>query len=227
MAGANPQREILQMEEQELLRKGGTHADYTKVMGRRLAQASESLNQSDYTLFDSKQRKELIIQYVDLIEEMGFKPIRVFGQESLRDQGVSFRAIFTFKRQITGGLNIVRKHSAFFEARDWSPFSLASFNRECLETTDMNKFEEFKKALKIRIWNTGFTDEEILCAILPSNMKYTIDDLIDENRRLVIPNECINDLFYSLNVKGGAGTSSRIINRFRENDHGGQTFLRR
>lgn len=210
-----PEQEVAMMEQKRLAERGGSQTDYAKTMGYRVVQAGRTLQESDYEMFKPEERKRLIVEYVNLINEMGYKPIRVFGQPSLRDLGVSFRAILQFNRKITGG-DIVKKHSTFFEARDWSDFSLRAFDKHYLNTTKMIDADQFKKALQIRIWNSGFTDEEILCAILPADLTLSISDVVVDGQ-LKIPENKIQGLFYSLNVKGGYATGSRLSRRVPAN----------
>ena len=210
-----PEQQIAVMEQSKIMKGGGSQEDYARTMGYRIAQAGRDLQDSDYETFSPDKRKEIIVEYVNLIEEMGYKPVRVFAQPSLKDLGVSFRAILQFNRKITGG-DIIKKHSSFFEARDWSDFSLRAFDKNYLNTTSMIDADQFKKALQIRIWNSGFTDEEILCAILPQDLSLNISDVVVDGK-LKIPENKISGLFYSLNVKGGNSTSMRLQRRVPAN----------
>lgn len=196
---ANPMRprtkeEVLAMRQQE----------------RRLAERSISL--SDYKLFDENKRREIIVEYVKFITNMGFKPIKVFGAPD-PEKAFSFRAMFEFIKP--NMVNISRKHTAFFESRNWSQFSLRAFNNDVLETTNRKTLDDFTRALRIRIWNIGFTDEEILCAILGKYQKLVISDVVSPEGQLVIPPSTIDGLFFDLNITGGNQNSARIIKRAR------------
>lgn len=177
---------------------------------RRLADRSISL--SDYKLFDENKRRELIVEYVNFISNMGFKPIKVFGAPD-PEEGYSFRAMFEFIKP--NMVNIARKHTAFFESRNWSQFSLRAFNNDVLETTNRTVLNDFTRALRIRIWNIGFTDEEILCAILGKYQKLVISDVVSPEGQLIIPASTIDGLFFDLNITGGNQNSARIIKRQR------------
>jgi len=174
--------------------------------------AIRSINQSDYEIFDETKRREIIVEYVKFISDMGFKPVKVFGAPD-PERGYSFRAIFEFLRPNTVQIN--RKHTAFFEARNWSHFSLRAFNNEVLETTEMKTLNDFTRALRIRIWNIGYTDEEILCALLGYNPTLLIKDVVSPEGKLVIPPSEYEKLFFDLNVTGGNQNSDRIIRRQR------------
>ena len=167
------------------------------------------IKDSDYALFEDDERKRLIVEYVKHIESLGYKPVKVFGHD-MYDIGVSFRALFEFKRPIE--TKELRKHTAFFEARDFSEFSLKRFKEDVLETTSMSTLEAFDKALKIRIFNSGFTDEEILAAILPHDRSLKISDIYYDEK-IHIPNNMYNYLFTDMNLRGGGGTNSRVIKR--------------
>ena len=167
------------------------------------------LRESDYANFEGDERKALIVEYVKHIETLGYKAVKVFGNDMF-DIGVSFRALFEFKRPIV--TKELRKHTTFFEARDFSDFSLRKFKEEVLDTTEMATLQSFDKMLKIRLWNTGFTDEEILSAILPHDRSLKIDDVYYDGK-VHIPNNMYNFLFTEMNFRGGGGTNSRVVQR--------------
>lgn len=177
---------------------------------RRLAQ--RSIQHSDYEVFDESKRREIIVAYVKFIEDMGFRPVKVFGAPD-PERAYSFRAIFEFLKPNTVQIN--RKHTAFFEARNWSHFSLRAFYHEVLETTEMKSLNDFTRMLRIRIWNIGYTDEEILSALLGYNPALEIKDVVSPEGTLIIPPSEYNSLFFNLNVTGGNQNSSRIIRRQR------------
>jgi hypothetical protein len=160
----------------------------------------------DYRIFSDEERIDLIKKYVGFISELGFKPIKVLGRKD-PTTFYSFRGLFVFNKEVEKG--VVRKHTAFFEARNFSDFSLKKFKEDVEETTEMDALENFKRALKVRIWNSGFTDEEILCAILPRNLSLRVSDVYIDGE-VVIPPEILPDLFNEFNYKGGYPTSSRI-----------------
>lgn len=172
-----------------------------------------TIKKSDYAIFDDEgERRKMIVEYVKFVQKLGYKPVRVFGND-MYDIGVSFRATFEFMRPIDTN-NEQRKHTAFFEARDFSEFALSKFRDNVLETTSMQSLEDFKKMLNIRLWNTGFTDEEILAAILPHDRTLKIDDVY-QNGKVIIPENAYGYLFTNMNLRGGGGTNSRVIKRTR------------
>lgn len=181
-----------------------------KVIERDRRFAKHAKEESDYEIFNDKKRKELIMNYVEIIQSLGFKPIKIFGAPD-PNKRYSFRAMLEFiKPNVIG---IKRKHTAFFEARNWSGFSLKVFNEEVMETTDVSMLNNFKKALRIRIWNIGYTDEEIICVVLGTNHELEIKDVVDENGKLIIPKESINDLFWTLNTTGGNEMFNHLIKK--------------
>lgn len=163
----------------------------------------------DYDVFDDATRKTVITEYVRYISKLGFKPIKVLAAPD-PSETFSFRALFLFNKPLV--TSELRKHTAFFECRNFTDFSLKRFNDDVLETTDQSKLDDFTKALKTRVWNIGFTDEEILCAILPKHLQYRIDDIY-VNGKVIIPPELLMGLFYDFNYKGGFPTSSRIVRK--------------
>ena len=181
--------------------------DQIKSLEHKLAENAR--RNSDYIVFNEEERKELIMEYVKFISELGFTPIKVFGKPD-PEQGYSFRAIFEFERP--NMIQIVRRHKSFFEASNWSEFSLISFKRDVLDTTTMSTLEDFKKMIKINIWHTGYTDEELLCAILGIDQSLEIKDVIRDGK-LIIPPQLIDKLFFTLNTIGANQMSPRIIKR--------------
>lgn len=178
-----------------------------KMQERNLA--NRSLKTSDYEVYDENRRRELIVSYVNFIKDMGFKPVKIFGQPDPK-QTISFRGMFEFVKPNTVQIN--RKHTAFFESRNWTYFSLRSFEYNVLNTTEMKNLNDFTKALRIRIWNIGYTDEEIMCALLGRFPNLEIKDVVEDGK-LIIPKDTIEGLFFDLNILGGNQKSSRIINR--------------
>lgn len=166
---------------------------------------------SDYYDMSDDKRKKLIVEYVKFIEkEVGCKAVRVFGKKDPNEL-VSFRAMFTFNRENMAGIR--RKHTAFFEARNFSDFSLKKFESDVLETEEIGTLNAFIRALKIRILEGGFTDEEILGALLAKYQQYAIRDVVTPEGELVIPAERYEDLFNDMNMMGGNQASSRIVRR--------------
>ena len=166
---------------------------------------------SDYYGIDDAKRKNLIIEYVKFIEkEVGCKAVKVFAKKDPNEL-ISFRAMFTFMHDNMAGIR--RKHTAFFEARNFSDFSLKKFESDVLETEEIGKLNAFIKALKIRILQGGFTDEEILGTILSKYQQYAIRDVVTPNGELVIPAERYEGLFNDLNMFGGNDSSARTRHR--------------
>lgn len=161
----------------------------------------------DYDVFDEATRKEVIIEYVKFITGLGFKPIKVLARPDTSEY-CSFRAMFVFNKPLV--TKEMRKHTAFFECRNFSDFSLKRFYDDVMETTNADVLNDFTRALKTRVWNSGFTDEEILCAILPKHLQYKINDIYVDGK-VIIPPEVLEGLFYDFNYKGGYSTSARII----------------
>lgn len=170
---------------------------------------SKHIKEDDYVIFNTEERKSIIIEYVKFIASLGFKPVKVLAAPD--PAGLfSFRAMFAFKKPVAN--RVMRDHTAFFECRNFTDFSLKRFKSDVLDTTDMSVLEDFKKALKTRVWNVGFTDEEILCAILPKNLTLRISDIYIDGK-VVIPPNYLPAVFADLNYMGGYSTSSRIIRR--------------
>jgi len=190
---------------------GKTQAEIAQVRYNNMRRAEGYIKESDYTLFSPEKRRELITAYVNFIkDELHYKPVKVFGK-NMYDEGVSFRALFEFMKPIV--TKEMRKHTMFFEARDWSDFSLDRFNKDVLETSSMTTMLQFKKALQIRIWNGGFTDEEILAALLPTDLNLKISDVVKDGKLVIPTTEHMQKLFGILNYRGGYPTAQRIIRR--------------
>ena len=143
---------------------------------------SEEMKNDDYRIFSDQERNDLIVKYTLFIQEqLSFrpKPVVIFMKKD--PYGFySFRGMFEFEKRI-----------------------------DVVDSKEKSTVDDFKKALHIRIWNSGFTDEEILCAILPNHRELVVSDLWKDNM-LDIPPEFIDELFNEMNFKGGYPTSSRI-----------------
>ena len=187
-----------------------TNEEKNKLIEKERVLGRKARSESDYELFDENKRKKIILKYVEMIKDIGFKPVKVFAAPDENKQ-YSFKAMFEFIKP--NDIGIKRKHTSFFVARNWSDFSLRTFNEEVLETDSMEVLNNFKKALRIRIWNIGYTDEEILAAILGINHELIIKDIVTEEGKLIIPKNMIDKLFWELNVTGGNQVSNRIIKR--------------
>ena len=172
-----------------------------------MAYVSPHEKYDDYIAFTPAERKDLIIKYVKVIQSLGFRPVKVIGRPDPAKM-TSFRAMIEFDKEI-GGMK--RKHTSFFECRNFSDFSLRKFREDFIEGTTSTA-EDFKKALKIRIGGSGFTDEEIVCAILPTNLELRMEDVWVDGK-LVIPKGYLDNLFYSFNLKGGSAVSQRLVRR--------------
>lgn len=172
---------------------------------------SEEMKNDDYRIFSDQERNDLIVKYTLFIQEqLSFhpRPVTVFMKKD--PYGFySFRGMFEFEKRIEEPRGPKRKHTSFFEARNFSDFSLKKFKEDVVDSKEKSTVDDFKKALYIRIWNTGFTDEEILCALLPNHRELVVSDLWRDNT-LTIPPEFIDELFNEMNFKGGYPTSSRI-----------------
>ena len=110
-----------------------------------MAYVSPHEKYDDYIAFTPAERKDLIIKYVKVIQSLGFRPVKVIGRPDPAKM-TSFRAMIEFDKEI-GGMK--RKHTSFFECRNFSDFSLRKFREDFIEGTTSTA-EDFKKALKIR-----------------------------------------------------------------------------
>lgn len=173
---------------------------------------TENEKKDDYLIFTPEERKKLIIEYIKFIRsELGYGVDgKIMAAPSLAPL-VSFRAMFVFNKQLVGGTE-VRKHTCFFEARNYTDFSLKKFKEDVVDSTNIDTVDDFKKALRTRIWNAAYTDEEILCALFPRNRTLTIADVVVDGK-LVIPPSCLGSLFNTLNIMGGiTGSNVKVQN---------------
>lgn len=157
----------------------------------------------DDSQLSNDEHKAVVKEYVKFIKECGFKPIKVIAK---RTPFTHMRVIVEYNTADKYRRGERRKYTTFFEARIYSGFSLQQFKHDVMDNTkNPDLIEDFKKALKIRIGQGGFTDEEIISTILPYAPGLRIDDVWVDGK--VVYNDSIRDwLFDRMNYMGGPDT---------------------
>ena len=150
----------------------------------------------DYFCFDDENRKKIITEYVKFIQGCNFTPVKVLGAKD-PNEVYSFRAIFQFNREI---MKVKRLHTTFFISTNNTDFSLKFFYDNVIDGSN-RQVQEFKKQICTRVFNTGVTEEEVLCALLADDLSLRIEDVY-KNGRVVIPDDRMLRLFDILMMKG-------------------------
>ena len=150
--------------------------------------------------FDVK--KDLVIKYIKLLEELGYKATTVLAGP---DPLYSFRAVLTTTKND-------REVQIFYMVFFGSEISLTEFKDKYIEGTVDSRRIFVEKVEKMIMW---YTDEEILCALLSDDYDRRISDVYI-NGKVVIPKSQLGRVFELFNFKGG-NLSHQVRTRVKKN----------